>query len=168
MEAVINKLEQFGIKYIVATSSKNKSEILTYPVENTLIVSNLPVDLELEYKLFDKKANGVVWLPCHSLEIEDVIETIINKGKWFNRLTLTKKISDLTNREDVIKESFGFTKREKQIFALIYSGHTNKEIAELKSISEATVKSHVKNILLKTNTKNRTSLLVYLSNLKSS
>ncbi|MBU2703330.1 DNA-binding CsgD family transcriptional regulator [Sporomusaceae bacterium BoRhaA] len=53
-----------------------------------------------------------------------------------------------------------FTEREKMIVKLIAQGKTNKEISELLIISLNTVKTHIKNMLLKTGTPSRAALAV--------
>jgi ATP/maltotriose-dependent transcriptional regulator MalT len=48
------------------------------------------------------------------------------------------------------------TKRERQVFALLAEGRTNREIAEALFISEVTAKVHVRNVLRKLGVRNRT------------
>ena len=49
--------------------------------------------------------------------------------------------------------------RELQVHGLVASGLTNQDIAENLDISKRTVDSHVSNILTKTDTNNRVSLV---------
>jgi len=49
----------------------------------------------------------------------------------------------------------GLTVREREVFALLVSGATNAEIADQLTVSETTVKSHVKHILRKMRVSNR-------------
>lgn len=53
------------------------------------------------------------------------------------------------------------TSREKDIIRLIEKEHSNKEIADILSISERTVETHRKNIFRKTNTHNVVGLIKY-------
>ena len=163
-EGITNRLENSGIEYKIIIKS-SEAEILDELLEGILVLIDLPTDLDFEYQLLNKKASGVLWLSTENMDIQEVIETINSGGKWFSRVTLTRKINESLNKGNsrTFINSFGFTKREKQIFEQIKLGLSNKEIARNKCISEATVKSHVKNILSKTNTKNRTSLLIQLS-----
>jgi DNA-binding CsgD family transcriptional regulator len=55
--------------------------------------------------------------------------------------------------------SIPFTKREKELLPLIVSSLTAEEIAEQAHLSVSTVRFHIKNILGKTNTKNRRELI---------
>ena len=51
------------------------------------------------------------------------------------------------------------SERELQIIDLVAAGLTNQEIAEKLEISKRTVDNHISNILTKTATKNRVSLV---------
>ena len=52
-----------------------------------------------------------------------------------------------------------FTAREKEILQLLSLGKTNKEISEQMFINLETVKTHLRNLLQKTNSRSRTELL---------
>jgi DNA-binding NarL/FixJ family response regulator len=52
----------------------------------------------------------------------------------------------------------GLTPREKEVFALVHSRHTNKEISEKLYISLQTTKNHVSSILRKLNRRKRSDL----------
>lgn len=56
------------------------------------------------------------------------------------------------------KDSFGLTARETEIAALAAEGLSNKEIAAVLYISEATVRTHIYRIFKKTQSQNRTEL----------
>jgi len=61
------------------------------------------------------------------------------------------RLNQLTRDLNFKKNSLcGLTKREKSILSLVRKGMTTKEIAVLLCISNETVKSHRKNILLRT------------------
>ena len=54
---------------------------------------------------------------------------------------------------------FGLTPRETEITKLIYSGKSNKQIAEQLFLSESTVKTHIYNIFRKAEVKTRVELI---------
>lgn len=67
------------------------------------------------------------------------------------------------NEEQLLTQfetQFGFSARECDVFRLVAKGRSNAEIAGDLYISESTVKFHVKNVLKKTQCKNRTELMV--------
>lgn len=53
------------------------------------------------------------------------------------------------------------TDRETEVLQLVAGGLSNKEIADILTISENTVKFHLKNILAKLHTRNRTEAVAY-------
>ncbi len=58
--------------------------------------------------------------------------------------------------------------REREIVKLIADGKSNKEIARILNISEKTVKTHVKNIMLKLDVDSRYKIISwYYKNLNS-
>jgi len=58
------------------------------------------------------------------------------------------------------KEQFHFTGREIEVIEHLMKGWTNKEIANAITISELTVKEHIKHIMDKTRTSTRTAILM--------
>ena len=56
--------------------------------------------------------------------------------------------------EDRVAESL--TVREREVLHLICAGYSNREIADLLSLAEGTVKNHVSNLLLKLDARDRT------------
>ena len=80
-------------------------------------------------------------------------------GVYINKKSLHKK--QLEPREIKHKkiEALEISKREYQVFELIYKGHSNKEIADTLFLSESTIKTHVSNLLVKLNAKRRTQAI---------
>ena len=62
------------------------------------------------------------------------------------------------------KKNFGLTPRELEVVESIVSGFTNKEIAARYSISEQTVKHHLRNIFDKVGVSNRLELALFAIN----
>jgi two-component system, NarL family, nitrate/nitrite response regulator NarL len=62
------------------------------------------------------------------------------------------------------KKDFGLTAREFDVVGTIVSGFTNREIAEKFSISEQTVKHHLRNIFDKLGVSNRLELALFAIN----
>ena len=54
------------------------------------------------------------------------------------------------------------TKREKQVFEMLITNNTTKEIANILKISEKTVRNHISNVMQKLGVKGRSSAVVEL------
>lgn len=59
-------------------------------------------------------------------------------------------------------DKYILTKREKEIFKLLVTNKTTKEIAELLKISEKTVRNHISNAMQKLGVKGRAQAVVEL------
>jgi DNA-binding NarL/FixJ family response regulator len=55
----------------------------------------------------------------------------------------------------------GLSAREIEVLHLVAAGRTNREIAEVLFLSERTVEVHMRHILTKTNTENRTAAAIF-------
>ena len=59
-------------------------------------------------------------------------------------------------------DKYILTKREKEIFKLLITNKTTKEIAELLNISEKTVRNHISNAMQKLGVKGRAQAVIEL------
>lgn len=91
---------------------------------------------------------------------DELIETIekVSSGKKFLPPSIRKILS---NNIPATSKTPVFTKREKEVLALIAEGLTNQEIADRLFISQLTVISHRKSLLEKTASKNTAQLIKY-------
>ena len=64
-------------------------------------------------------------------------------------------------RKGIVDRYEALSEREREVFQLIAEGHSNKEIAELLSISLATVETHRAHILQKLDVHNTAELVLY-------
>lgn len=69
------------------------------------------------------------------------------------------KFDNILRFSITIDDSYNLSFREKCIIYYIAKGFSNKRISLLTGITEGTVKNHLSNILMKTNTKNRIELI---------
>lgn len=59
-------------------------------------------------------------------------------------------------------DKYILTKREKEVFKLLVTNKTTKEIAEILNISEKTVRNHISNAMQKLGVKGRAQAVVEL------
>ena len=108
-------------------------------------------------------ANGYLLKEDSDTELIPAIESVMEDKTYISPF-LSKEFSD-----DVMQACHDFQKihedalttRERQILKLVADGETNREIAELLSISKRTVEHHRANILKKLNIKNTADLIKY-------
>jgi two-component system NarL family response regulator len=86
------------------------------------------------------------------MTIDDLLNTIrlVNAGKTSISPAIAEKLADRMSTQDL-------TARELAVLERIVAGRANKEIASDLSISEATVKTHVNNLLSKLGVSDRTN-----------
>jgi len=97
-------------------------------------------------------------------ELVSAIRKIHDGEKQFHSKVTTQLVSALTGKiETKNDDSFQdkLTKREMDVLKEITRGKSNKEIAASLFITEKTVKTHVSNILAKTQLQDRTQLALY-------
>ena len=65
------------------------------------------------------------------------------------------------SQKGIVDRYDSLSEREREIFQLVAEGHSNKEIAELLSVSPATVETHRAHILQKLDVHNTAELVLY-------
>jgi DNA-binding NarL/FixJ family response regulator len=74
--------------------------------------------------------------------------------------------SDVTEKQSSELELAELTPREVDVFNLVGTGCTNREIAKQLYITEGTVKTHVTHILNRLNLRNRSQIAIYANSAK--
>lgn len=108
-------------------------------------------------KMLENGADSYLLKNTGSEELIDVIEKV-SSGKKYLTPSIRKILS---GNEPASYKTPVFTKREKEVLALIAEGLTNQEIADKLFISQLTVISHRKSLLEKTESKNTAQLIKY-------
>jgi DNA-binding NarL/FixJ family response regulator len=91
----------------------------------------------------------------------------VHAGESLLKIPQLRAIVDRVLKEDsklapaAVKKMRGLTRREREILGLVVQGLTNRQIAELLCISQATVKTHVENIIEKLGVSDRTQAAVW-------
>ena len=101
--------------------------------------------------------------------LQDLLSVVRHCGNTFN-ITINMEVNDIEEATFLIKKKINhqcetksqkLTLREIEVLGLIMQGNTNNEIADKLFVSYETVKSHRKNILLKTGMKNTAALITH-------
>jgi DNA-binding NarL/FixJ family response regulator len=99
---------------------------------------------------------------------EDLTAAIISAHKGYTQFApgLFKKvfsqpIISTHKPQHPVTELAELTPREREVLSLVATGANNREIAEVLTISEKTVKNHISNILMRLNLRDRTQAAVF-------
>jgi NarL family two-component system response regulator LiaR len=95
---------------------------------------------------------------------EELVHAIqqVHHGESFLHPTVARRLlRELSSPADKSTDSNCLTEREVEVLQLVAHGQSNREVADLLTISEATVRTHVSNILSKLNLCSRTQAALY-------
>lgn len=167
---------------------ENREELLT--LKENLIIINTSVNLDKEEETIEillengnkililestpKLINAQNWLllgvhgygnsMMNDIYLKSAIQTINNGLTWLipdiTMEILSKLNSDSLNQKDVLNQ---LSKAEQQVAILLKDGLSNTKISEELKLSINTVKSHIKNIYLKLEVKDRFSFINLLN-----
>ena len=182
-EKMKNSLIDYDLKNI-----ENWEELLT--LKENLIIINTSVNLDKEEETIEillengnkililestpKLINAQNWLllgvhgygnsMMNDIYLKSAIQTINNGLTWLipdiTMEILSKLNSDSLNQKDVLNQ---LSKAEQQVAILLKDGLSNTKISEELKLSINTVKSHIKNIYLKLDVKDRFSFINLLN-----
>ncbi|WP_141054127.1 LuxR C-terminal-related transcriptional regulator [Aliarcobacter cryaerophilus] len=182
-EKMKNSLIDYDLKNI-----ENREELLT--LKENLIIINTYVNLDKEEETIEillengnkililestpKLINAQNWLllgvhgygnsMMNDIYLKSAIQTINNGLTWLipdiTMEILSKLNSDSLNQKDVLNQ---LSKAEQQVAILLKDGLSNTKISEELKLSINTVKSHIKNIYLKLEVKDRFSFINLLN-----
>jgi DNA-binding NarL/FixJ family response regulator len=113
-------------------------------------------------------ARGIVLKDAPTPILFESIRTVMRDRFWVGEKMVPDLIEALrpyvARPDEETNKKFGLTNRELDVVAAIASGFTNKEIGSKYSISEQTVKHHLRNIFDKTGVGNRLELALFAIN----
>ena len=182
-EKMKNSLIDYDLKNI-----ENREELLN--LKDNIVIINTSVNLEKEEETIEillenrnkiliiesspKLINAQNWLllgvhgygnsMMNDIYLKSAIQTINNGLTWLipdiTMEILSKLNSDSLNQKDVLNQ---LSKAEQQVAILLKDGLSNTKISEELKLSINTVKSHIKNIYLKLEVKDRFSFVNLLN-----
>lgn len=129
-----------------------------FPEVRVVILTVSEADADL-FEAIREGAEGYLVKSTSSEEFFSLIEALEHGAAPLSRGLASKIMRRLATRdgEGVVVP----TPREEEILALVADGRTNREIADALTISEATVKFHMTNILRKLHLHNRSQVVAY-------
>ena len=111
-------------------------------------------------KMLDAGAKGFLLKNSDISEVENAIINVSEGKSYFSQEIMLDLLKNITKRKSVHKTT-ELTDREKEILFHICKGLSNQQIADELCLSKRTVDKHRENLLLKTNSKNTASLVIY-------
>lgn len=118
-----------------------------FPSARVIVLTTFDGDEDI-YRSLQAGAQGYLLKDMFFEELEDAIRTVHAGGRRIPGV-VAERLAGRVGGSDL-------TGRELEVLGQIVHGHSNKEIASALDISEATVKSHVNNILSKLGVADRT------------
>lgn len=118
---------------------------------------------EADADLFDAIRGGAHGYLVKSTSSEEFFDLLDALGRGEAPLSrgLAAKIMQYLARGDRPDDEVVLTPREEEVLRLVAEGRTNREMATALSISEATVKFHMTNVLAKLHLENRAQVVAY-------
>lgn len=105
---------------------------------------------------------GIVLKESAPLQILDCIRRVAAGGQWMDQLIGSRTLDGILRRQSgAAKAAAVLTAREIEVVRMVARGLRNKEIADLLSITEGTVKAHLRTIFEKLAIDSRMKLIVY-------
>jgi two-component system nitrate/nitrite response regulator NarL len=137
------------------------------PVRTLLLTAS--IEKEQIAQALQLGARGIVLKDASTDVLLTSIRTVAKGEFWVGEKRVTDLVETLreympAEEPKAPKQTFGLTARELDVVSSIVSGYTNREIATKFSISEQTVKHHLRNIFDKTGVSNRLELALFAIN----
>jgi DNA-binding NarL/FixJ family response regulator len=144
----------FELSFEVIEHIKNK-----YPNISILIITSFP-EIPNFIKCLQLGVNGFIVKVADTSEfptIPDVVRMLYSGKKYYDSSVVSKLGSycSFPSNGNPEFKNVSFTKREREVMALLSQNMTDQQIAEKLGISENTIKTHNQNIFSKLNVSNR-------------
>lgn len=125
-----------------------------------IIVLSMYSDQNYYYEMIKAGIAGFVLKNASTTELEKAIRDVNDGLGFFSPKLLQEAVLKINDEKNKTSEC-GFSKREIDIIQLLCQGLTNSEISDKLCLSTKTIEFHKSKLLLKTETKNSTGLIIY-------
>lgn len=143
-------------------ATRKIKEIL--PASKVVILTVAEEDRSL-FEAIKSGADGYLLKKIGSQALLQTIRGVVRGEASLSGAMASKILKEFAeqSRRDKSKEEEAqeLTSREREVLTLVTQGQTNKEIASVLSISEGTVKNHLRNIMDKLHLRNRAQAAAY-------
>lgn len=129
-----------GLEAIIAIRAES-------PQARFIVLTTFDGDEDI-YRALQAGAKGYLLKGMRAEELTDAIRTV-HAGRTRIPTVVAERLAERVSGTEL-------TTREHEVLRLIVQGHSNKEIGNLLHISEATVKTHINNLLSKLGVSDRT------------
>ncbi len=133
-------------------------EIKQHLPDTAIVLLSMHDDQRYFYEALKAGAAGYVLKRSADTQLVDAIHAAI-RGEPFISPVAEEEL--LRNWLEADERSNELTQRELEVVKLIAEAHTNKQIAQILSVSEKTVESHRGNVLAKLGMRDRVELVRY-------
>ncbi len=123
----------------------------THPTAKVIVISTYDWDEDIHRAIQSGAASYIL----KDMPIEDIAETVrmVYKGDASLPESVANRLAERSQRSQI-------TEREREVLEALIKGRSNKEIATSLSISEETVKSHLKTLFQKLKVRDRTEAAI--------
>jgi DNA-binding NarL/FixJ family response regulator len=122
-------------------------------------------DDEILWGAVEAGAAGFILKEASAEDLIRATRTVAQGGSWLDP-QVTPRVLDAYRRQGTVRQRHSarldqITARERDVLVHMATGATNTEIAEALYVSEATVKSHVGNLFMKLEVRDRAAAIVF-------
>ena len=162
------------IRMPIMNGIETTRQLHNYSPDTKALVLSMHEDEEYILKSVDCGAYGYLLKDTNKVEFIKAIKMVAKGEKYFsgdissvlinNYLNTKKDKNTQESKSAALTDTYDLTKREKEVYKLLYQGVGNKEIADQLQKSIRTIETHRFNIMKKMNVNNVVELLRKVEN----
>ncbi|WP_170318210.1 response regulator [Paenibacillus thalictri] len=126
-----------------------------------IIMVTVSDDITHLFEAIKRGAQGYLLKNLHPASWHEYLRAVAFDEAPMSREVAVRLLQEFSSLKTSVPEQSPLTSREKELLEYVARGKSNKEISAELSISEHTVKNHLKNILHKLHLDNRVQLMRY-------